>query len=80
MCHHSLPLDVQIIIDPPVGDCHHDDENAEEDDAHQELIDGPHWDGEALQVAGNIKRRFISVTTQLHPGWSENECGSGVRS
>ena len=39
---HSLPLLVEVVVDPAVCDGHHDDEDPEEDDADQELVDSPH--------------------------------------
>ena len=49
--HDSLPLLVEVVIDPPVGDGHHDDEDPEQHHADQELVGGPHWNGRRLQVA-----------------------------
>lgn len=37
-----LPLGVEIVIYFPVGDGHHDDEDAEEDHGDEELVDNPH--------------------------------------
>jgi hypothetical protein len=52
-----LPLVFQIVVDFPVGDGHHDDEDPEEDDADQELVNGPHRDGRGLQVTVDKDRK-----------------------
>ncbi len=48
-----LPLVFQIIVDLSVGDGHHDDQDSKENDADQELVEGPHGNGGRFQVAEN---------------------------
>ena len=37
-----LPLGLQVVVDLPVGDRQHHDEDPEEHDADKELVDDPH--------------------------------------
>ena len=46
-----LPLLVEVIVDPPISDCHHDNQNPEKNNADQKLIDGPHGHCCRFQIA-----------------------------
>ena len=47
---NSLPLLVEVVVDPPVGDGHHDDEDPQQHHAHHELVHHPHGHRGRLQV------------------------------
>ena len=53
-----LPLFVEVIVDPAISDCHHDNQNSEKNNADQKLIDGPHGHCCRFQIAAkkNIKK------------------------
>ena len=47
---NSLPLLVEVVVDPPVGDGHHDDEDPQQHHAHHELVHHPHGHRGGLQI------------------------------
>ncbi len=63
---NSLPLLVKIVVYPPVGDGHHDDEDSEKDNGHQELVGRPHGNRCRLQVAGFTKgKTFLNFRGRI---------------
>ena len=51
---YLLPLLIKIIINSSIGDCHHDNKDAKQNNTNQELIRGPHWNGCRLQITVNV--------------------------
>ena len=52
-----LPLFVEVIVDPPISDCHHDNQNPEKNNADQKLIDGPHGHCCRFQIAAKKHKK-----------------------
>ena len=55
-----LPLLLEVVVDLPIGDGHHDDQDPEQHDADEELVEGPHRHGRGLQVAGGSEKTVLA--------------------
>ena len=61
---NSLPLLVEVVVDPPVGYGHHHDEDPEQHHAHHELVHHPHGHRRRLQVAARKEVRLYPLDSQ----------------